>query len=158
MKNTASHNSTYQAYLALEAESETKYEFHDGMITAMAGGTLEHGQIAVNFTTEAGIGLKSNKRPCIIYSSDVKVHIASSRRTYYPDASIVCGQPIRSDQDAHAITNPILILEVLSDSTASFDRGPKFSHYRQIDSLKEYVIISQTEAMVDTYFRTEDGT
>lgn len=158
MGEIALSNSTYQAYLALEAESDAKYEFHDGMITAMAGGTLEHGQIAMNAARALGNALEAANKPCITYSSDVKVHIASSRRTFYPDASIVCGKAIRSEKDPNALSNPILILEVLSDSTASFDRGAKFTHYRQMDSLKEYVLISQSEAMVDTYYRTEDGT
>ena len=149
---------SYEAYLALEAESDTKYEYHDGMITAMAGGSPEHGQIAVNFTRFAGNALSMNNKPCIIYSSDVKVHISTTKRTFYPDASIVCEKPAKSDKDPHAITNPLLILEVLSESTMAFDRGAKFAHYRNIPSLKEYVLVSQNEAMVDTYYRTEDGT
>ena len=82
---------------------------------------------------------------CAIFTSDVKVHISSTNRTFYPDASIVCGPYEKSDKDPNAITNPLLILEVLSESTAAFDRGTKFTHYRQIRSLKEYVLISQDE-------------
>ncbi|MEM6801710.1 MAG: Uma2 family endonuclease [Bacteroidota bacterium] len=143
---------TYEAYLAVEAESELKYEFHDGMITAMAGGTPEHGIIASNF-----IQSLPKFDSCTIFSSDVKIHIQSSNRTFYPDASIVCGDYQRSEKDKNALVNPILILEVLSESTAAFDRGAKFSNYRKISSLREYVLISQDEAMVDTYFRTESG-
>jgi Uma2 family endonuclease len=114
---------SYDSYLALEAESETKYEFHDGFITAMAGGSPEHGQIAGNFIWAIGSAINKSGKSCITYTSDVKVHIASARRTFYPDASIVCTQPERSEKDPQAITNPILILEVLSESTAAFDRG-----------------------------------
>ncbi len=149
---------TYENYLALEAEPETKYEFHDGFITAMAGGSLEHGQIAGNFIWAVRNALEVEKKRCLTYTSDVKVHIASSRRTFYPDASVVCEQPERSEKDEQALTNPVLILEVLSDSTESFDRGAKFRHYRQIPSLRQYVLISQREASVDTYYRTDDGT
>ena len=149
---------SYEAYLALEAEAEVKYEFHDGFITAMAGGSPEHGQIAGNFTWAATGSLVKAGKKCITYNSDVKIHISAARRTFYPDASIVCEKPERSEKDPQAITNPILILEVLSDSTAGFDRGAKFTYYRQLPSLREYVLISQSEPMVDTYYRTDDGT
>jgi len=149
---------TYEAYLALEAESEIKYEFHDGMITAMAGGTPEHALIAGNFIGEVNNKLRKRAKPCGTFSSDVKIHIESTNRSYYPDATVVCGEFVKSKKDKNAITNPILILEVLSESTAAFDMGTKFAHYRQIPSLKEYVLISQDEAVVDTYYRTEDGT
>ena len=112
----------------------------------------------MNFSVETGLALKKKQKSCITYSSDVKVHIARSRRTFYPDASVVCGKAETAEQDPNALTNPILILEVLSDSTANFDRGAKFTHYREIESLREYVLVSQSEAAVDTYYRTDDGT
>lgn len=146
-------NYTYEAYLALEVESEIKHEYHDGMITAMAGGTIEHGIISSNFMRAL-----PELKECAIFPSDVKIHISASNRTFYPDASIVCGSFEKSEKDKNAIINPILILEVLSESTAAFDRGEKFAHYRQIPSLKEYILIGQTVAVVDTYYRTENGT
>lgn len=149
---------TYEDYLALEKQSDGKYEFHDGFIVAMAGGSPEHGQIGMNFCRAIGNELEKKGKACITYSSDVKIRIEASHRTYYPDASVVCEKPEKSQHDPLAITNPVLILEVLSESTAAFDRGSKFSHYRTLPSLKEYVLISQTEAMVDTYYRTDDGT
>ena len=148
---------TYEAYLELEAGSDTRYEFHDGFIVSLAGGSPEHGLIAGNFIGATFSDLKASGKNCHTYSSDVKIHISSARRTFYPDASIVCGKPEKSEQDPNAITNPILILEVLSDSTEAFDRGGKFSHYRKLKSLKEYVLVSQKEPLVDTYFRTENG-
>jgi len=144
---------TYEAYLAVEAESELKYEFHNGMITAMAGGTPEHGIIASNFMRTL-----PEFKSCTIFPSDVKIHIPLTNRTIYPDASVVCGDYLKSEKDKNAIINPILILEVLSASTVAFDRGEKFTHSRQIPSLREYVLISQDEAVVDTYYRTDDGT
>lgn len=149
---------TYEAYLAVEEESDVKYEYHDGFIVAMAGGSPEHGQIAMNFGAELNGLFKSNNKGCRTYSSDVKVRIEASRRTFYPDLSVDCDQLEKSKKDPNAITNPILILEVLSDTTSEFDRGEKFAHYRQVTSLREYVLISQKEAMVDTYYRTDDGT
>ncbi len=149
---------TYEEYLAIEASSELKHEYHDGFITFMAGGTLAHGQIAMNMGRQLGNVLESKNRNCITYSSDVKVHIASSSRTYYPGISVVCEKPQTSEKDSHALTNPILIVEVLSESTADFDRGEKFAHYRQLPSLREYMLISQISPMVDIFFRTDDGT
>ena len=150
-------NQTYEEYLKLESSSEVKYEFHDGFITAMAGGTLAHGQISGNTLRAIGNSLDSALKSCIVYTADVKIHIESSRRTFYPDLSIVCGEPCTSDKDPHALLNPLLVVEVLSESTEAFDRGAKFSHYRRIPSLKEYVLVSQSEPFVDTYFRRESG-
>lgn len=148
---------TYEAYLALEAESEIKYEFHDGYITAMAGGTPAHSQISGNVIWSLNDVIRRSGKTCIVHTSDLKVSIESTRRTYYPDVSVVCDSPSYSEKDPNALTNPILIIEILSESTAAFDRGAKFTHYRQIASLKEYVLVSQEEAVVDTYFRTENG-
>ena len=149
---------SYQEYLEVEASSEQKYEYHGGFITAMAGGTLPHGQLAVNIGSSINNEIARDSKPCNAYSSDVKVRIESANRTFYPDFSVVCGAPQTSEKDANALTNPLLIVEVLSESTVAFDRGAKFSHYRQIQSLKEYVLISQSEPMVDVYYRTKDGT
>jgi Uma2 family endonuclease len=150
-------NYTYEAYLALEAESKIKYEYHDGYIVAMAGGSPEHGLIAGNFISAVNRTFQANSKSCAVFTSDVKVHIKSTNRSYYPDASVVCGKFEKSDKDKQAIINPLLILEVLSESTVAVDRGAKFTHYRQIPSLKEYVLISQDEAVVDTYYRVDDG-
>ncbi len=158
MAEKALSNHTYEDYLALEAESDIKYEFHDGFIVAMAGGSPEHSQIGANFIRYAGNALDRAGKSCIVHTGDLKVHIESTKRTFYPDVSIVCETPTYSPKDPNALTNPILILEVLSESTMAFDRGAKFAHYRQIPSLREYVLISQTESMVDTYYRTDDGT
>lgn len=153
MRKQAPGNYSYETYLTFEAKSELKHEFHDGMITAMAGGTLEHGIITSNF-----IRALPKIDSWTIFPSDVKVHISETNRTFYPDTSIVCGEYKKSEKDQHAITNPVLILEVLSESTAAFDRGEKFTHYRQIPSLREYILISQNVAVVDTYYRTDNGT
>ncbi|MEM6347127.1 MAG: Uma2 family endonuclease [Bacteroidota bacterium] len=146
----------YAAYLEVEREADMKYEYHDGMITAMAGGSPEHGQIAANFTR--GIGNTLGDRPCSVYSSDVKIRVDASNRTFYPDVSVVCGQTQKSTQDPNALVNPILIVEVLSESTAAFDLGVKFDHYRQLASLQQYILISQDETRVHSYYRTQDGT
>lgn len=147
---------SYAAYLAMEAEAEQKHEYHGGEITAMAGGTLAHGQIAMNFGRAIGNGLEKAGKACSTFSSDVRVHIQEAKRGFYPDLSVVCGAPETSDQDPQALANPLLVVEVLSPTTAAFDRGTKFAHYRQLKSLREYVLISQNEAMVDVFYRRED--
>ncbi len=149
---------TYDAYLALEKEENIKYEFHDGMITAMAGGTPAHALLSMNVGSSLNNELRSSNSSCNVYSSDLKIRVDATNRTYYPDVSVVCDKPHTSEKDSNAITNPILIVEVLSESTAGFDRGAKFAHYREIPSLKQYVLVSQTEAMVDTFFRVNDNT
>lgn len=148
---------SYEAYLALEAESDVKHEYHDGMIVAMAGGSPKHGQIGINVGGAIGFALRQGEKDCSVYSSDVRIQIETSFRTFYPDLSVVCGPLENSPHDPHAIINPILIVEVLFESTAAFDRGEKFAHYRQLPSLKEYVLVSQEEAMVDTFYRNEAG-
>lgn len=149
---------SYKDYLEIEASSETKYEFHGGMIVSMAGGTPEHGLIALNVGTALNIELRNKKSPCSVFGSDVKIHIDVTKRTFYPDGSVVCGKHEISEKDEHAIINPVLIIEVLSDSTADFDRGAKFGHYRQIPSLRQYILISQKEILVDSFYLTENGT
>lgn len=150
--------SSYADYLELEQNPEVKYEFYDGLITAIAGGTLKHGQITSNVNRSLGNAIDDLKTPCIVYSSDVKVRISTTNRTFYPDLSVICDKPETSDLDQHALTNPQLLIEVLSKNTAVFDRGAKFTHYRQLTSLREYVLIGQDEIMVDTYYRTDNGT
>ncbi len=149
---------SYAAYLELENNPAEKYEYHDGMITAMAGGSPEHGLVSMNVGTALNNAFRNKKSACSVYSSDAKIRVDATNRTYYPDVSVVCGPKETSAKDSNALTNPILIVEVLSDSTADFDRGAKFAHYRQLLSLRQYVLVSQSQAMVDTYYRTEDGT
>ncbi|MDX2284517.1 MAG: Uma2 family endonuclease [Bacteroidia bacterium] len=157
MKPEVLHHQTYETYLALTAQGTEKYEFHDGMITAMAGGSLEHGQIAMNAGIALGSALLRAGASCILFSSDVKIWIGQTRRSYYPDLSVTCDPPERSEQDPHALTNPVLILEVLSESTEAFDRCSKFNHYRELPSLREYVLLSQSAAQADLYYRTHAG-
>lgn len=149
---------SYADYLALEAESEVKHEFHDGYLVAMAGGTLTHGRITMNISRAMANAIDATNKGCEVLPSDVKVMIEHANRAFYPDASIVCGELEVSDRDPHAIINPILLVEVLSKNTAAFDRGAKFHHYRELDALREYLLISQEEYMVDTYYRTDNGT
>ncbi len=156
MGEQALANQTYETYLALEAESDTKYEYHDGFIVAMAGGTPAHSQLGANVVTELNLALRKKGGSCRVYNSDLKVRIESVNRTYYPDASVGCEEPVYSSKDGNALTNPILIVEVLSHSNEAFDRGSRFYNYRRLPSLQEYLLISQDDVMVDISYRTEE--
>ncbi len=148
---------TLAEYLQLEQVENLKYEFHDGLVAAMAGGTPKHGQIQTNTSRVLGNVLIQEHKSCTTYSSDVKIAIEHSRLYFYPDLSVVCGDLQTSTQVSNAIVNPILIIEVLSEGTEAFDRGKKFYYYRKIPSLREYVLISQEEAIVDVYSRTSEN-
>jgi Uma2 family endonuclease len=147
---------TFAEYLALEAKSEGKHEYVNGEIFAMAGGTPEHGRLAVNVSGELRSALRG--RPCAVFNSDVRVRVLATGRATYPDVSVACGRLERDPEDENTIINPVVIVEVLSDSTEAQDRGDKFAHYRRIPSLHEYVLVSQHERRVDFYSRNDDGT
>jgi Uma2 family endonuclease len=151
---------TYAEYVAFEdafqAEGAVrKHELIDGEIVAMAGGTIEHGALAMAFGRLLGNAL--GDKPCRVFSSDVRVHVLETGMAAYPDLSVVCGKLERDAEDRHAITNPVLVLEVLSDSTEAKDRGVKAAHYRHLPSLREYVLVSQRERRVEVHRRNEAG-
>jgi Uma2 family endonuclease len=147
---------TFAEYLALEAKSETKHELVNGRIFAMAGGTIEHGRLAANVISELGSALRGH--PCVTFTSDVRVRVLATGLATYPDASVVCGRVEVDPEDRNTVTNPVVIIEVLSDSTESYDRNDKLAHYRRIPSLRDYLLVSQHERRVEHYERNDDGT
>lgn len=145
---------TYAQYRALEAASNVKHEFLDGQIYAMAGGSREHAALAA-----AVVGLTYGqlmRGPCRAHSSDLRVRIPKSGLATYPDVTIV-GAPRTDLEDPQAVTNPTLVVEVLSDSTAEYDRGEKFDHYKTLPSLQQYVLVSQNDREVAVYTREASG-
>jgi Uma2 family endonuclease len=146
---------TYADYLAREQTAETRHEYLRGVVWAMAGGTPEHGRLAANVIGDLRAALRG--RPCAVFTSDVRVRIVETDRSTYPDASIVCGSREVSADDPDALTNPVLLVEVLSDSTEADDRGEKFAHYRRIPSLREYVLVSQRVARIEVFRRADGG-
>ncbi len=146
---------SYAEFLAREGASEPRHEFLDGQVFAMAGGSPEHGALAAAVIGELRSALRGT--PCRVFSSDVRVRIEATGLSTYPDASVVCGQLETAALDKDAITNPILLVEVLSDSTEAYDRGAKAAHYRRIPSLREYVLVDQKEPRVEIYRRNEQG-
>lgn len=151
MAQPARRRATYAEYIALEQSSDTKHEYVGGSVIAMAGGSVEHGRLVSRITALLSNALEG--KPCIVLPADVRVRIRSADRSTYPDVYVVCGEVERDAEDDHAIVNPILIVEVLSDSTAESDRGDKFADYRRLRSLREYVLVSQRERRIDVYRR-----
>jgi Uma2 family endonuclease len=146
---------SYVEYLAFEERAERKHEYLRGEVLAMAGGTPEHGALAMSVGILLGRALQG--RPCRVYSSDVRVRIEATDLATYPDVSVVCGRLERAADDANAIANPVLLVEVLSDSTEAYDRGEKAAHYRRIPSLREYLLLSQHAPRLEAYRRTDGG-
>jgi Uma2 family endonuclease len=146
---------TYAEYLAAERTEKVRHEYLDGQVLEMAGGTIEHGALAIAVAGELREALRG--RPCRVLSSDVRVRISETGLTTYPDLSVVCGQVETAPDDVDAIVNPIVLVDVLSETTEAYDRGAKAAHYRRIPSLREYVLVAQTESRVEVQRRTEGG-
>jgi Uma2 family endonuclease len=145
---------TYAEYLAFERGAATKHEFVDGQIVAMAGGTPEHPRLAVNVSAALVGALRG--RPCSAFSADLRVHVPATGRTTYPDVTAVRDERRTAEVDDDAIVNPTVIVEILSPSTEASDRGEKFAHYRRLESLQEYVLVSQEEQRIEVYRREND--
>lgn len=147
---------SYPEYLVLEAAADVRHEFVNGEAYAMAGGTLEHGALTASLARVIGTALEG--KPCRTFSADVRVRVESTGAAFYPDLSVVCGKLLTSGDDAHAIANPVVLVEVLSEGTEAYDRGAKAGHYRRLTSLREYVLVSQTERRIEVQRLNERGT
>ena len=140
---------TAEEYLARERVAERKSEYIDGVVVAMAGASERHNLIVANVIMTIGPALRGG--PCRVYPSDLKVRVGS--RFFYPDVSVICGDTIFADDEKDVVLNPTLIVEVLSETTRDYDRGPKFFSYQQIPSLQDYLLVHQDEVMVEHYRR-----
>jgi Uma2 family endonuclease len=145
---------TPEQYLAAERKAAFKSEYFDGYITAMSGASREHNRIAGNFYYE--IRNKLENRPCEAFIGDLRVRVNATGLYTYPDVIVVCGEPEFLDAELDTLLNPTVIVEVLSPTTESYDRGAKFAHYRRLPSLKEYVLIDQSQVLVERYLRQGD--
>lgn len=148
---------TVDEYLRIERDSLEKHEFDDGEILAMAGATRVHVLIASNVVGELRNRLRG--KPCIPYSSDLRIRLSGRPKYVYPDVTVICGQPIADpdDRKGESFLNPRLVVEVLSPSE-QYDRRTKFDRYRQVESFREYVLVSQDAPRVETFYRQPDGT
>lgn len=144
-----------EEYLELETAAEYKSEYRDGLIIPMAGGTPNHNRIAGNFYASLNFALKGQAYD--VFTSDLRLWIPQARLYTYPDVMVVSGQLQFAESQRDTITNPLIIVEVLSESTANYDRGEKFRLYRTIPTLQEYILISQSEMHVEQFAKTADN-
>ncbi len=140
---------TKQEYFNFREYREGKYELHDGTILAMAGGTPSHNRIEVALTTQMGVSV--DKSRCEVFSSNQSVAIEEYGNYYYPDATVTCGETHFDERDN--ITNPVLIIEVLSRSTALYDRNTKFERYKTLPTLEYFLLVWQDTPRIEVFTR-----
>ncbi|MBE9010133.1 Uma2 family endonuclease [Pseudanabaenaceae cyanobacterium LEGE 13415] len=144
---------TPEEYLDLENDAEFRSRYDDGVITPMTGGTANHNQIAGNCYLALSMGLK--RKDYRIFFADVKVWIPTSRKFRYPDLMVIAGEPEYYLDRKTTVTNPQVIIEVLSDSTEEFDREDKFNLYKSIPTFQEYLLIDQNQIAIDHFYKTQ---
>lgn len=146
---------TPEEYLAIERQAEYKSEYFAGEVFAMVGASRKHNLISTNLVVTLGQQLRD--KPCEVYSSDMRVKAPAASSYTYPDVVVVCGEPDFEDEQVDTLLNPTLIVEILSASTASYDRIKKFGYYRMIESLSEYLLVAQDEYKIEQYLKQADG-
>jgi Uma2 family endonuclease len=145
---------TPEEYLALERHAESKSEYFNGEIIPMVGASRRHNLISGNIFASLHTQLRG--RPYEPYTNDMRVGVGSENTYTYPDVVVVCGEVQLADEHLDTLLNPTLIVEVLSVSTETYDRGLKFEHYRKLDSLQEYLLVAQDKTHVEHYVRQSD--
>jgi Uma2 family endonuclease len=153
----AAHHGRYtiEDYVRLEAYSNVRHEFFAGQIYAMGGGTREHGALAANVIALLSTALRG--RRCQPHTSDVRVRVQATGLVTYPDVSVVCGRALSDPEDKLALVNPVVVVEVLSPSTAEYDRGEKLEHYQQIEALQEVVFVWHDKVLLEVVRREAGG-
>jgi Uma2 family endonuclease len=146
---------TPEQYLEIEKQASFKSEYISGQMFAMAGGSPTHSLIAMNVGVELGTRLRGTL--CRVYNSDLRVAFEATNLYTYPDVTVTCQKPVYTGLQNDALTNPTLIVEVLSPSTELYDRGEKFAHYQRSATLAEYVLVAQDRPRVERYARTAEG-
>jgi Uma2 family endonuclease len=155
MSTAPARRLTEAQYLAIERQAETKSEFYNGEMFAMAGARRNHNLITGNVFAELREQLR--KKPCEAYLADMRVKVAKTGLYAYPDVVVVCGEPRFLDEEVDTLLNPTLVVEVLSDSTRRYVRNLKSRLYRKLPSLRQYVIVEQDEPLVEVYSRPSSG-
>jgi Uma2 family endonuclease len=145
---------TPEEYLTIERAAKFKSEYFAGEMYAMAGATWEHTLIKDNLARETGNQLKNG--PCRALTSDLRVKVSPTGLFTYPDLVVVCGEPEFADAEFDTLLNPTVVAEVLSESSEGYDRGTKFSHYRTLPTLREYLLVSQDRPLLERYVRQND--
>jgi Uma2 family endonuclease len=149
------HRLTEAEYLQIERRAPIKSEFFDGEMFAMSGGTRSHSLIASNLNRAIGNQLEGS--PCVVYTSDMRVKVQPDGLYTYPDLSVACGGEEFADDLNDTLLNPVVIVGILSESREAYDRGKKFALYRQIPSLREYLLVSQHRPLVEQFIRQDNG-
>jgi Uma2 family endonuclease len=147
---------TFAEYVALESASDVRHELVDGEMYLMTGGSPAHAFLSAKMSGLLLVALRGS--PCRVFSSDLRVAAEQEGFATYPDVTVVCGKLETSPEDRHGVTNPRVLVEVLSPSTEGYDRGGKFARYRRLPTLQEYVVVSQDRPLVEVYRRNADGT
>lgn len=151
MAEPGDHRHSYDEYVAFDAASQEKHEYCQGVILAMAGGTPEHSLLKSNLGRHVGNALDG--RPCRAFDADLRTLVEVADFATYPDLSVVCGPFQRSPRDPNALTNPTVLFEVLSRSTAAYDLGEKFDRYALLPTLQEYVVVDTERVSVRVFRR-----
>jgi Uma2 family endonuclease len=146
---------THEEFLDREIQSPFRHEFRQGRIEMMAGGTRNSSLIASNFLVLLGQILAD--RDCEVHGPELLVHIENTLTSTYPDVMVICGSPSYADRREIIVDNPILVVEVLSPSTEDYDRGEKVDAYKQLPSLREFVLVNQKAAHVECFSLRPDG-
>ena len=148
---------SFEEYCQIEAQSPVKHEFQGGLVWAMAGGSREHAAIAANLLGLLGAQLRGS--PCQPHTSDLRIRVAATGLTTYPDVSVICGRAELDPEDrfGHTVLNPRVLFEVLSPSTEEYDRTEKLAHYQRIESLREVVLVAQTARRIEIWRRSKSG-
>ena len=152
----SSPRTSVEDYLVAEQASDTKHEYFDGLVVAMAGASPRHNLIASNLVRHLSASLDAG--PCRVFGSDQRVQVESTHSYVYPDVSIACGDLDFTNQRPASLRNPTLLIEVLSPTTEDHDRGAKLAHYRRMPSLHEVLLLQANEHRAEVYRRQADGT
>ncbi len=147
---------TPEEYLALERKADVKSEYFNGELFVISGASRKHNQISTNLVRILGNELLDE--PCNVYASDMKVKIEKFNKYSYPDIVVACEEEKFEDEQEDVLLNPLIIIEILSDSTKACDRGQKFFHYQSIDSFVEYILVSQKSSQIEKFVRQTDNT
>lgn len=154
MSASAQEYITTDQYFTLEEGSDVKHEYYRGVIYAMTGGTARHNLIVANMIALLHGQLRGTS--CHVFPSDLRLKIESAGLYTYPDISVICGPIFYADNRQDTVTNPMVLIEILSPSTENYDRGKKFEHYRTIETLQEYIVVAQDRIHIEHHIRQDD--
>ena len=148
---------TFEEYLEMEERTEEKHEYHDGVLVPIKAATDRHAEIVINTASTVRAELRKKKSKCRVFDSSLKVYFKAYNHGAYPDSFVICDKPAYFKNKKYAVLNPLLVIEVLSPSTEDYDRGSKFSKYRSLPSFQEYMLVSQDEPKVETWYKVEEN-